>query len=689
MNRYAISLLALAVPGQACAQATAGQTGTTPATDQTGTGSPSTTAPAGDDVVVTATRSGDAIPVALIGSSVTVLSNQDLQDRQTRVLSDALRDVPGVAVNRSGAVGDLTEVRIRGSESNQVLVFIDGIKADDPYQGEFDFSSLLNDEASRVEVLRGQQSSLYGSDAIGGVITYTTLSGRELPGVSLRGEGGSMGTYDGGARVAGVLGDSLDYALTSSYYHTDGYPIAPGGSRDIGADLLGASGKLNWTPTDTLKLTAVGRYSYTRAETDDQTIVPQSPVVQGYPVIDTVDSPGTYSTNRGLYGLVGATWNVFGDTMTNAAQLTIADTTRRGFDPGPYGSGESGDHGRRWRASGSSTVRFGNDQVKNRFTLAVDWEREDFHDATPGGYADNSTHRIDQLGVVAQYDVTVADRLAVSASARIDSNSRFEDDATYRATASYLFPSGTRLHAAYGTGVKDPTATQLYDYSSGQYVGNPNLLPERSEGWEAGVEQRLLGGHATLGATYFDSRFTHQIDTTYTQVGNTYLQTPYNEAGHSRQRGVEAYASATLDAFRAALSYTYLDAPQVIDALAGPAPADGSFQPSVPLTIQAARRPRNIGSANLTWAPKTVPVTATVTVRYNGRQNDYAFNEDFSRLVVPLKAYTLVNLDATYDLTRHVQLFGRVENLADDRYQEVFTYQAPGRAGYGGVKVRF
>ena len=172
----------------------------------------------------------------------------------------------------------------------------------------------------------------------------------------------------------------------------------------------------------------------------------------------------------------------------------------------------------------------------------------------------------------------------------------------------------------------------------------------------------------TLGATYFDSRFYDQIDTTYTLVGGQYLQTPYNEQGRSRQLGVEIYATARVDDFRAALSYTYLDAP---------------------LTIQAARRPHDIASANLTWAPDRLPVTATVTVRYNGQQNDYAFNTDFSRLIVPLKAYTLVNLDATYDLNQHVQLFGRVENLADERYQEVFAYAAAGRAGYGGVKVRF
>ena len=642
------------------------------------------TPPDNDDIVVTATRSGDAIATDLIGSSVTVISYQDLQDRQTRVLSDVLRDVPGVAVNRSGAVGDLTDVRIRGSEANQVLVFIDGIKADDPYFARFDFGTVIADEASRIEVLRGQQSSLYGSDAIGGVISYTTLSGRELPGISLRAEGGSMGTYDGGGRVAGVTGN-VDYALSSSYYHTDGYPIAPGGHLATGSNSLGVSGKFNWTPVANLKITAVGRYSYTKADSDDSQITANSPVVMGYPVSTEVDTPGNYFTNRGWYGLLGATWGLFDNVMTNSLTATIADTTRKSYD---FSDLSSGDHGRRYRGSFTSTVRFGDEHLKNRFTVAVDAERQDFQNATPGGYADDTAHRIDTLGIVTQYDLTVNDRLAISGSARIDANSQFADDATYRATASYLFPTNTRIHAAYGTGVKDPSATDLYAYVSGQFVGNAKLKPEHSQGWEAGVEQGLFDSRLKLGATWFDNRYTDAINTAYTLVDGAYVQTPYNSPVRFSQRGIEAYASAHAGDWRFSAAYTYLHAPQTISALTQTAAVGGAYQNPVDITIQAARRPRDVASVNATWAPAALPVTATVTVRYNGKQNDYAFDANYNRLIVTLKAYTLVNFNATYDVNRHVQVFGRVENLLNAHYQEVFTYQAAGRAGYGGVRLK-
>ncbi|MFC3214479.1 TonB-dependent receptor [Novosphingobium panipatense] len=637
------------------------------------------------NIVVTASRSGDAIPADLIGSSITVLDSEALENRQTRVLSDVLRDVPGVAVNRTGAIGGLTQIRIRGSEGNHVLVFIDGIKASDPFHGEFDFGTLIADEAARVEVLRGQQSSLYGSDAIGGVVTYTTLSGREAPGFTARVEGGSFGTVSTAGRAAGIVGDTFDYALSGSYLTTEGYPTAPAGDRDLGSDSLGLSGKLNWTPTPDFKVTAVARYSYTKADLNDQAIDDSSPVVRGYPVITTIDTPGSYYRNKAFYGLVRAELSLFDDAVTTALSGQLTDANRDAFAAYGY---SYGNRGRRYRGSFENTLRFGNERVKNRFTLAVDAEREEFRNVDPTGYAFTGTRQVDTLGFVAQYDVTVDDRLALGASARIDANDYFQDASTARVTGSYLFPNGTRIHAAYGSGVKAPTSSELFGYVDGQYIGNPDLQPERSRGWEAGMEQRLLEGALTLGATYFHSRFDNQIQTVGTSVGGQYISTSINNDVVAKQRGVETYLQARLGDWHVDASYTYLKAPQVLTALVNPAPADGSYQAAVPVETQAVRRPKNVASFNLTYAPEAVPVSATLTVRHNGQQRDYAFNSMYQRLLVDLKAFTLVNLAATYDISGTLQVFGRVENLFDEDYQEVFTFSTPGRAAYGGVRVR-
>jgi len=672
-----ITLLALTTATPAIAQSTAAQA--------------SSDTPKGDDIVVTATRSGDAIPADLIGSSVTVIDDQDLQDRQTRILSDVLRDVPGVEVNRTGGVGGLTSVRIRGSENNHVLVFVDGIKVDDPYSSSgFDFSTLLNDEASRVEVLRGQQSSLYGSDAIGGVISYTTLSGREAPGITLRAEGGSMGTYSLGGRAAGVVDDTLDYSFSSSYYHTDGYKVVEDGTRDTGDTSLGATGKVNWTPAANVKLTAVGRYSSTDADITDFGFSANPPVLDGYPVNTAIDLAGYREITRGWYGLLGATWSLFDDAWTNSADMTIADTNSKGI----IGDTLSfGDHGRRYRASFDSTVRFGSDRVKNRFTMAVDAQREDFANTTPQDPDfpfDRGTHRLDTLGFVTEYDVTVDDRLSLGASARIDDYNLFRGDATYRATASYLFDTGTHVHAAYGTGVKTPTSGDLFGFSDGRYQGNPNLVPEKSKGWEAGVEQSFLDKKAKIGATYFHSRLLNEIDVAGTQdAQGNFVQTAFNNPVRSLQRGVETYLQVGIGEWRLDASYTYLHAPQSISALALSSAAGGGLdQLPVPIVTQAVRRAKNIASLNITYAPKSLPLATTLTVRYNGRQEDYAFNAFFNRVLLDEKAFTLVNLNAAYDLNAHVQLFGRVENLLDRNYQEVFSYQTPGRAAYGGVRLK-
>lgn len=639
-----------------------------------------------DNIIVIGSRSGDGISSQLLGSSVTLIDNEALLSRQTRALSDILRDVPGVAVNRNGAFGGKTQVRIRGTEGNHVLVFIDGIKASDSYQGEFDFGTLMADEGARVEVLRGQQSSLYGSDAIGGVISYTTLSGREAPGVSARAEGGSFGTFATAGRVGGTIADDFDYVLSATYLTTKGYPVAPGGNLKTGSNNLGTSAKLNWTPGDNFRLTGVFRYSYTKADLNDQGINASSPIVQGYPVNTAIDTPDNYTENKAIYGLVRAELDVVEDSWTTALSGQITDIKRDTYSAFGY---DYGNRGQRYRGTFENTVRFGTERFQNRFTFAVDAEREEFRVVDPSGFAYAGKHRIDTLGFVADYDLTIDERLALGASARIENSNRFNDAATYRVNGSYLLPSNTRIHAAWGTGVKAPNAIELFGYADGVFIGNADLAPEYSRGWEAGIEQSLLDGQLLLGATWFQSRFYDQIETVGTFVNGNYASTTMNNNVVSKQRGIEAYATARFGDWRVDATYTWMKALQTVEALADEAPADGSFQSPVPIETQAVRRPRHIGSFNLSYAPEALPFSATVTVRYNGKQRDYAFNSMYQYLLVDMKAFTLVNFAATFDVHENVQLFGRVENLLNKKYQEVFTFAAPGRAAYGGVRVNF
>jgi vitamin B12 transporter len=635
-----------------------------------------------DTIVVTATRSGQGVNPTLLGSSFTAVDFHDMEDREIRIVSDVLRDIPGVAVSRAGAVGGPTQVRIRGTEGNQVLVLIDGIKASDPYRGEFDWATLIADDAARIEVLRGQQSALYGSDAIGGVINYITLSGREAPGARFRGEIGSFGTYDGTARVAGTAGEKFDYALSGSFNHTNGYPTAPSGTRDAGSENVGTSGKVNWTPSDVFTLSGVLRYNYTKADINDQGITASSPLVNGRQVQTVVDTPSSYYKNGAWYGIVRGELNLMDGMLTTAISGQFADTYRDAYALFGY---SYGDKGTRYRGSLENTLRFGDHHVKHALTLAIDVEREEFRNVDPSGFADTRKHVLNTVGFVGEYRVTVDDKFAVGASIRHNKNDFFNDDTTWHADATYNFSTGTRLHAAGGTGTKNPGSFELFGYSTGQYIGNPDLRPEKSEGWEVGIDQSFMNSAITIGATYFNSRLTNEIYTDY--LPPLYLGTSINRTTTIRQRGLEFFGQARLGDVRIDASFTYLDAPQFRNVLLNP--TDLTSFATGPVQAQAVRRPEHIGSFNLTYAPMGTPFSGTVTVRYNGRMNDVVFDKDFSPMYHALKGVTLVNLSFRYDMAKNLQVYARADNLFDETYQEVFTFNAPGRAVYGGLRMRF
>ena len=650
MNRTFVSLATLAIATAAAAPAFAQSNPTVPTRDEDG-----------NDIVVTGSRSGDGTEVRNLPASVTLISNEDLQERQTRIVSDVLRDVPGVAVSRTGAIGGLTQVRVRGSEGNHVLVLIDGIKASDPYNGEYDFGTLIADEAAKVEVLRGQQSSLYGSDAIGGVIQYITLTGREAPGFSVRAEGGSFGTFSGGARAAG-FSDTLDYAVSGSLYRTDGTPTARFGDRDVGSTSVGASAKVTWTPSATFRITGVGRYSNTAALTNNSEDDADSPLF-GY----TVDSPGVRFVNEAFYGLARAELTLADGRWTNALTGQIADTTRRGYNEDGF---DYGDKGRRYKGALESSFRFGSERVVNRLTGAVDFEREEFQNTSPAdAFTFTGRRSTDNWGFVGQYELTVDDALSVGGSVRRDENNRFDDVTTWRAQAGYRLPFGLRVRGAYGTGVKNPGYFELFGYSDGRYIGNPDLKPEKSKGWEAGADQDFAGGRATIGATYFDSTLSDEIYTTY--PAPDFVATPSNRTTDSKQHGVEVFVSARpIPQIKFDLAYTYLKARE-----------NG---------VEEVRRPKHVASINTTVFSTDQRFTGTLTVRYNGRQSDLAYTDpSYVPLRVSLQEYVLVNLNADYKVTDRISVFGRVENLFDEDYEEIFSFATPGRAAYGGVKARF
>jgi vitamin B12 transporter len=611
-----------------------------------------------NEIIVTATRAG-GLSRDVLGISSTVIGPDDLETRQTRAISDVLRDVPGASVSRAGGTGQLTQLRLRGAEANHTMVLIDGIEASDPFQGEFAFESLIADDVARLEVLRGPQSALYGAQAIGGVVSYTTLSGAEAPGVRGRIEYGSFDSWNGAARAAGVAGD-LDYALSATAGTTSGTPTARGGARDLGADNQAAAAKGAYAFNDHLRLKAAARYSRVKADVSSQDFnFPPGPTY-GF----VVDGDGSFKTEN-LYGLVRLEGEALEGRWSNAVTLQGVSADRDNYE---FGSRQAGDEGRRYKASYESTLTFDGDGLRHTLTGAVDFKHETYQNTGPFLSAAQALKReADNTGAVLDYELVAHDKLGLGLAVRRDWNELFDDSTTYRAQASYLFDTGTRLHAAGGSGVTNPGYYELFGFNPASFQGNPHLKPEKSEGWEAGAEQRFLDGKAWIDVTYFDATLTDEIATKF--VGPSFTASPVNLATKSPRRGVELSGQAALGAqWRVAAAYTYLDAEQ-----------DG---------LEEVRRPPHIASFNVSWRSVGGRFGAALTVRYNGQTQDSNFTLTGPPRVT-LPSFTLVNLGADYRLTENLSVYGRIENLTDEHYEEVYTYASPGRAAVLGLKAGF
>jgi vitamin B12 transporter len=604
-------------------------------------------------VVITASLLG-AVRSDRLGSSATILNPIELENRQTRIVSDILRDVPGVAVNRLGPVGQFTQVRLRGAEGNHTLALIDGMKVSDPFAGEFDFGTLLADEVARVEVLRGEQSALYGSDAIGGVIHYITLTGAEAPGIRARAEGGSFGTANTALRVAGVTGN-LDYSFNGTFNHTDGTIDNFGGERKLRSETLAASGKLIYSFAPNFRVKAQSRYNILRSDSNEQDF--------GFPPGPTygleIDGNGHFKTTS-WYGLAGAEFEGAEGHWRNSLTVQFADLERNAFG-GPFKEPDfrsSGNKGGRTKATFVTSYDFGTMAVAHKLTGAVDWEEERYQNTSPDDPAnflivDRSKRSSHTYGYVAQYDFTLNNRFAISAAGRYDNNYKFQDVFTYRVQASYLFDGGFRLHAATGTGVKAPGVYELYGFMPppGGFIANPDLKPEKSDGYEAGLEVTFLGGAAIADVTYFNSRLKDEIVIEY--IGQVFDAHPLNATVDSPRDGVEASLSVRLaEQWRLNAAYTYLH-------------AEENGLPEV-------RRPESIASLNVAWRSMSDTFGANLTVGSDR---------------ITLSSYTLVNLGADYKINERWQVYGRVENLFDTEYQEVFSFLSPGRGVYAGLRA--
>jgi len=588
-------------------------------------------------------------PSAELGGDVTVITADDIARKQERTLPDALKDVPGLNVVQTGGLGGQTSVFIRGTNSNHTKVLVDGIDVSDPSTpaGAFDFSQIPTWDIERIEVLRGPQSGLYGSDAIGGVINIITKQGSGPAKFNAMTEGGSFATFNQAAGASGSEGRA-NYDFNVVHLRTADLPVTP-------SDLLAAgearnndfasnktfSGKAGVDLTDNFSVNFVGRYidSLLRNTTDTFSVAPFTGVPEGTQATQQEHAFFTRGEAK-LLSFDGTLENKFGIAYTH---YTRSNTD---VDPANVPSTFSGD---RTKLNWQGTVHLGADR-----TVVAGLE--------------DDTDRLANLGLTpsvrdragfAELHAPILPHLFGTASVRVDDNSSFGQATTWRLAPAYLVPvTDTQLKASYGTGFKAPVLTQLFVGAS----ANPNLQPEKSRGWDAGFEQPLLAEKLRIGATYFHNSIHDLITFAPTapfQNININQATTY---------GVESFVAVkpipTVD-LRADYTYTVARSDNTGSAL--------------------LRRPKNKASLDASWVP-IAPLTLTAEIIYVGTWLD-STRDNATIFTAQAAPYTLVDLAAEYRINANTTFFGRINNLLDHHYQDPIGFLQPSLGAIAGIRV--
>lgn len=592
----------------------------------------------GRGVVVTATR----VPTdpARIASSITVITAAEIERRQFSSLPEILQAVPGLAVARSGGFGQQSSIFSRGTESNHTLFLINGVEATDPSTtgGIFQFEHVLIEDIERVEVVRGPQSVLYGSDAIGAVVNIITKRGAGKPSFHGTIEGGSFGTISARAGVSGAEGP-FDFALDANRYHTDGISALArriGGDEDDAYDNTGFTADLGLTPNDVLTLRGFVKLIDADAEIDP-----------------FVDDPDAHIETRQIFARAEAELNLLDGLWVPRLGLSATSNDRK-----------SKDFGTEDKFEGSKIkLDLQNDfYVSDQHTLTLGTESEWEHGQGDGFFAFDDDMNTQSL--FAQDQFAFFDRLFGAVGIRLDRNSEFGNQVTWRLAPAYLIPeTGTKLKASYGTGFKAPTLEDLFGGDgTGTFIGNPDLKPEESRGWDAGFEQMLFDGRLAFGSTYFRNEIDNLIAFDFTVF-------PFQPQNVDRAEtwGFESFiAIQPLETVTVRLDHTWLNTE---DKETG---------------NDLLRRPRHKLNLDLAFTPID-PVTVSLGVLYVGKRDDIDA-VTFAR--VEEDAYTVVNLAASWQVQKNLRLFGRVENLFDETFENPNGFGQPGLGAFIGLSAR-
>jgi len=592
-----------------------------------------------EPIVVTATRFD--IPLDQSPATVSVITSEDLEQKQIERVSDALREVPGLTIVQTGTAGQLTSVFTRGLRSEHTQVLLDGIPINQGLQGAFNFADLTTEDIDRIEVVRGPQSTLYGPRALAGVIQIFTKQGAGTPGVMVAAEGGSYDTFREWGQSDGKI-DDFDYSIGASRLDTDN--ARPNNNYRNTAAIT----DVGWSPNDQLRIGSL--FTYSLSDTGNpNTIFDPRPIdhflTERWLIGPHIDWKPTdwwdhkfifsYDHERQLNdpnqdGFVGPTRALFERTQIdyqNDLRPTSWLTLTSGFFYSRVNAGQ-----------------------ERPFVLQIFGPQPTFV----------SDHTEEIAGFL-QATLRPMENLIFVAGGRFDHFNQFGGVWTYRIASSYkIYRTNTTLHSSVATGFSPPSSQDKI------FGNNFGLKPERDFGWDIGVEQRLWKNRATMGLTYFHNDLSNAIGS------NGLFQTLNLGAAETQGLEAELRVQPITDLLFTA-SYTYLDAEKTSSK-------DIS-------QLQGARLPRRSRnevyvSASYLWYKKLRTTVEAKSVNAREELNFGGPNFD-------IEDYIFVNIAAEYEVNPHLSIFGRIDNLTNEHYSEVFGFPALGRAAYGGVKLRF
>ncbi len=616
---------------------------------------PVSTAPdAEDDIVVTASRA--PIEADDSGSSVTEIDSERIDAIGETQAIDLLRVTPGLSVSVSGSRGTQAQLRFRGAEANHSLLFVDGIAFNEPSAGnEARFENLSADGLGRIEIIRGPQSALWGSEALGGVIALESPDPLGGTLVSLLGEYGSWDSLRGA--FSGSFGNSQrGITLTASHAESDGIDILGGGTGDrdgFSNTTVGLRAALR--PGSNGEIGIAARYIDARSDFDGT-----DPVT--FLRADTLDSSTTDTAAVRIWGRLGVDPQSPFAVHVEGQYLTSENDN---FNAGTPLNQTDGD---RFRVVGQAEYRASFGNTNHVLIAAVDREDENFvaRDQQFFG-ATNQDRSRGRTAFVGEWRADWADFLSTDLAVRHDDFSDFADATTFRATAIANVTDSIAITGSYGEGIAQPTFFDLFGFFPGSFIGNPNLRPERSTGYEVGL--RWQGQRHSLSITAFQSELKDEIVSVFDPV--TFLSSTANATGESDRRGIEIAARLQpLDGLRIDANYTLLDAEDQQVA--------GGVQ------LREVRRPKH--SANIAFDYRTGRWTLGGSIAWVGERTDTDFDL-FPAQTVTLDDYFLSSLRIGYGITDNVEIYARATNLFDEEYQDVVGYRTPGAAFHVGLRL--